>query len=182
LNKYLCGTIVLCLLAGLNRPQSLAQNGSAKPKESPAQVCFSKVKGLAGDWTHNKDNTANATIEMRYRLISGGTAIEEIQAPDSPGGMTSIYHLDNGSLVMTHYCSLGNQPHLKLTKGSTASKMEFTCGGGGGNMKSENEIHVHNLVITFVSADHIIQEWSAYKEGKELGPANKMDLYRKASK
>ena len=26
--------------------------------------------------------------------------------------MTTIYHMDLGRLVMTHYCSLGSQPYL----------------------------------------------------------------------
>ena len=182
MNKYLIGAIALCLLAGtsLNLPQSAAQTEKPKPKESSAQVCFSKLKKLAGDWTHKEDKSGKEMVTLRYRVISGGTAVEEEMLPGSPGGMTSIYHLDNGSLVMTHYCSLGNQPHLRATKASTASKMEFECGGGGGgNMKSENDMHIHHLVFTFLSDDHFTQEWAANKDGKQAGSADKFESFRK---
>ncbi len=181
MNKHLIVTIALCLLAGtsINLPQSAAQTAKPKPKESSAQVCFARLKKLAGDWTHNEDKSGKAMVSLRYKVIAGGSAVEEEMMPDSPEGMTSIYHLDNGNLVMTHYCSIGNQPHLRATKASTASKMEFQCTGGGGNMKSENDMHIHHLVLTFLSDDHFTQEWSANKDGKQTGTADKFEAYRK---
>ena len=119
-------------------------------------------------------------VTLRYRVIAGGSAVEEEMMPGSPEGMTSIYSLDNGNLVMTHYCSIGNQPHLRATKASTPSKMEFECVGGGGNMKSENDMHIHHLVLTFVSDGHFTQEWAANKDGKQTGSVDTFDAYRKA--
>jgi hypothetical protein len=172
----------LCMLAGtsFNLPRSAAQSDKPKPKETSAQLCFARLKKLAGDWTHKEDKSGKETIALRYRVIAGGSAVEEEMMPDSTGGMTSIYHLDNGSLVMTHYCSIGNQPHLRATKASTPSRIEFECVGGGGNMKSENDMHIHHLVFTFLSDDHLTQEWSANKDGKQLGSTDKYESYRKA--
>jgi hypothetical protein len=182
MNKYLIGAIALCLLAGpsLNLPQSAAQTEKPTPKETSAQTCFAKLKKLAGDWTHKDDKTGKETVTLRYRVISGGTAVEEEMLPGSPYSMTSIYTLDNGSLVMTHFCSMGNQPHLKATAASTPSKMEFECIGGGGNMKSENDYHIHHLLFTFLSDNHFTQEWAANKDGKQEGAAETYDSYRKA--
>lgn len=179
MNKYLIGAVALSLLAGLslNLSQSAAQTN--KPKETPGQICFAKLKKLAGDWTHTKDKSGKEAVSLRYRVISGGSAVEEEMLPGTPGSMTSIYHLDNGNLVMTHYCSIGNQPHLRATSSSTASKMEFECAGGGGNMKSENDMHIHHLVFTVLSDDHIVQEWSANKDGKPAGGAEKFESFRK---
>ena len=182
MSKYLIGAITLCLLAGpsLNLPQSAAQTEKTQPKETSGQICFAKLKKLAGDWAHKVDKSGKEMVTLRYRVISGGSAVEEELMPGSPGAMTSIYHLDNRNLVMTHYCSLGNQPRFKATQASTASKMEFECIGGGGNMKSENDMHIHRLVITVLSDDHFTQEWSANKDGKQAGPAAKFESYRKA--
>jgi len=58
--------------------------------------------------------------------------------------------------------------------------MEFECVGGGGNMKSENDMHIHRLVLTFLSDNHFTQEWSANKDGKQAGAADKFEAYRKA--
>jgi hypothetical protein len=184
MNKYFIGAITLCLLASpfLNLPQSAAQTEKPKPNQTSAQVCFAKLKSLAGDWTHKEDKSGKETVTLRYRVISGGSAVEEEMLPGTPGAMTSIYYLDNGSLVMTHYCSLGNQPHLRATKASTASKMEFECVGGGGNMKSENDMHIHHLVFTFLSDSHFTQEWSANQDGKQAGPADTFESFRKSAK
>ena len=183
-NKNLMVAIVSCLLAGpaVNLTPSSAQAEKPKPNETPAQACFAKLKKLAGDWTHAKDKTGKEAVTLRYRVISGGSAVEEELMPGTQGSMTSIYSLDNGNLVMTHYCSLGNQPHLMATKSSTAARMEFECSGGGGNMKSENDLHIHHLVTTVLSDDHFTQEWSANKDGKSTGPADKFDSYRKKTK
>ena len=184
MNKYLFGAIALCLLGGTiwNLPQSAAQTEKPKPKVTSAQICFAKLKSLAGDWTHKDDKTGKEKVSLRYRVISGGSAVEEEMMPGSPGAMTSIYHLDNDTLAMTHYCSIGNQPHLKATKASTTSKMEFECVGGGGNMKSEKDMHIHHLVMTFLSEDHFTQEWAANKDGKLTGSAEKFEAFRKAQK
>src|SRR5713226_7371878 len=100
MNKYLNGVITLCLLAGpaFILPRVAAQTEKPKPKETSAQVCFAKLKKLAGDWTHKDDKSGKETVTLRYRVISGGTAVEEEMLPGTPGSMTSIYHLDNGSL------------------------------------------------------------------------------------
>ncbi|MEP6755076.1 MAG: hypothetical protein ABJA67_06225 [Chthonomonadales bacterium] len=184
MNKYMIGAIALSLLAGTSSylPKSAAQTEKAKPKETPAQICFAKLKKLSGDWTHKEDKSGKEPVTLRYRVISGGTAVEEEMLPGSPGSMTSIYHLDNGNLVMTHYCSMGNQPHLKLLATSTANRLEFDCTGGGGNMKSENEMHIHHLVTTIISDNHFTQEWSANKDGKSAGATEKFESYRKTSK
>src|SRR5438105_4296124 len=102
MNKYLIGAFAFCLLAGasLNLPQSAAQTEKPKPKDTSAQLCFAKLKKLAGDWTHKEDKSGKEMVTLRYRVISGGSAVEEEILPGSPAAMTSIYHLDNGSLVM----------------------------------------------------------------------------------
>jgi hypothetical protein len=182
MNKYLIGSITLCLLAGsyLNLPQSAAQTEKPKPNKSSAQICFAKLKSLVGDWTHKDDKTGKEVVTLRYRVISGGTAVEEEMLPGSPYSMTSIYTLDNGRLAMTHFCSMGNQPHLRATTASTASRIEFECIGGGGNMKSENDYHIHHLVFTFLSDNHFTQEWAANKNGKQEGAADTYEAFRKA--
>src|SRR6266550_1348500 len=109
-------------------------------------ACFARMKKLAGDWVR-KDPQGKEMLVARYRTISGGTALEETLMPGSEE-MVSIYYMDGDNLVMTHYCSMGNQPHLKATAGSTPSKIEFVCSGKGGNMKSENDMHIHHALFT----------------------------------
>jgi hypothetical protein len=83
--------------------------------------------------------------------------------------MVSIYHMDGDNLVMTHYCSMGNQPHLKATAASTPAKIEFVCTGKGGNMKSENDMHIHHALFTLTADDNFSTAWGANKDGKNAG-------------
>jgi hypothetical protein len=50
---------------------------------------------------------------VSYQLISGGAAIMERIMPPNEPSMVSIYHLDGDKLMMTHYCSAGNQPRMQ---------------------------------------------------------------------
>ena len=94
--------------------------------------------------------------------------------------MTSIYHMNNGVLEMTHYCSAGNQPHFKATSASTPEKIEFECVGNGGNMKSENDMHIHHVLFMIPADDHFTSAWSGNSGGKSAGPPLKFEVQRKA--
>jgi hypothetical protein len=65
--------------------------------------------------------------------------------------MLSVYHLDKGRLLMTHYCALGNQPRMKLnTRKSTASELVFDFDGGT-NLNPRRDMHMHSLRLTLPS-------------------------------
>jgi len=82
--------------------------------------------------------------------------------------MITVYHPDGDGLAMTHYCMLGNQPHMKAAKDSKDGTLKFTCSGGT-NMTCSSDKHMHSLLITFVDAEHIKEDWALYDGGKELG-------------
>ncbi len=105
-------------------------------------------------------------ITAEYRLVAGGSAIEERIFVGTPKEMVTMYHDKQGKLAMTHYCMLGNQPGM-LLKSSDAGKLEFdfdtTCG-----LDAKSETHMHALVITFSGADTITQDWKLSAPGKPL--------------
>lgn len=146
--------------------------------KSTAVACFARMKKLQGDW-YSKDSGGAEHLVVRYRVISGGTALEETDLPGSEE-MVSIYHMDGDSLVMTHYCSIGNQPHLRATAASTPSRIEFACTGHGENMKSENDLHIHHALFVLRSEDRFTSTWIAAKDGKSAGPHAVFELYRKS--
>jgi hypothetical protein len=37
------------------------------------------------------------------------------------GGMSTAYHLDNGTLMLTHYCGAGNQPRMRVKASRTTA-------------------------------------------------------------
>ena len=100
--------------------------------------------------------------------------------PGTSEEMVTIYYLDGPSLVMTHYCALGNQPHLKATAASTPDKMLFDCDSVG-NAKSHNEMHMHHLTLVCKDASHLESEWQAAQDGKP-GMTAKFQVHRKGAK
>ena len=87
-------------------------------------------------------------LKITYELTSAGNAIVERFAAGKPHEMVTVYHDYNGKLTMTHYCSLGNQPHMELT-GSGVSDLVFVLSEKNPGLASLNEMHMHALRIAF---------------------------------
>ena len=56
--------------------------------------------------------------------------------------MVTVYHADGDEVVLTHYCVLGNQPHMKARPGGDGKQIVFECVGGT-NLASERDKHMH---------------------------------------
>src|SRR5258705_9401074 len=84
----------------------------AAPKTSSD---FDRMKSLVGTWKGKADmGQGMMEFTVEYRLISGGSAIEERIFAGTPKEMLTIYHDRKGKLALTHYCMLGNQPGMVL--------------------------------------------------------------------
>jgi hypothetical protein len=153
-----------------------AKPGKEGGKGSPAATCFAQMKKLVGDWVM-KDESGKEVVALRYKVTAGGSALQEIDFPGSDHEMISMYHMDGNSLVLTHYCHLGNQPHLKMTAASTPQKLVFECAGGT-YTKSHDEMHIHRGVVTLKDADHMLSEWTGFTDGK-AGFTAKFEVARK---
>jgi hypothetical protein len=137
---------------------------------------FDKLKALAGDWTKPD---GDGTVEASYRVTAGGTAVVETLFPGTPHEMVTVFTVDKGDLVLTHYCAEGNQPRMKALKGGDASAIDFKFDGGG-NIKSPKDGHMHEASFAFKDADHLTSKWQFYKDGKP-GELAEFNLVRKAS-
>ena len=94
--------------------------------------------------------------------------------------MITMYHLDGDSLVLTHYCSLGNQPRLKAKEADKENQVAFDFLDGA-NIDPAKDEHMHAVVFEFVGDDHLKADWTSYSEGKPKLTA-KFDLKRKQAK
>jgi len=139
----------------------------APPKDpANAEAAFQRLKTLAGRW---EGTTPHGKIALVYEVVSDGQALVEHEFMPSASGrpeeqMVTVYNLDRGHLVMTHYCHIGNQPHMQaqaFDSGSNAIRFDFT---EGGNMTGDpGEVAMRRLVITFTSPDDLATEWTLYK-------------------
>ena len=87
---------------------------------------FDALKKLAGEWVEvGKDGKPTDKLVSSVRVTSAGTAVEETLFPGSDHEMVTMYHLDGDDLILTHYCSLGNQPRLRRAgRGSASNRLQ----------------------------------------------------------
>ncbi len=128
---------------------------------------FEKMKGLVGVWEGKGDmGKGMDSIKATYELTSAGNAIVERLFVGQPHEMVTVYHDFKGKLSMTHYCSLGNQPHMDLMNPGENTMM-FVLSKKNPNLSSVKETHMHALKISMGSKDSITQTWTLYEKGKK---------------
>jgi len=128
---------------------------------------FERVKELVGVWEGKADmGKGMEGIKATYELTSAGNAIVERLFVGQPHEMVTVYHDFDGRLSMTHYCSLGNQPHMELMNAGD-NNMMFVLSEKNSNLSSLKETHMHALTISFDSKDSITQTWSLYENGEK---------------
>jgi hypothetical protein len=139
---------------------------------------FDALKRLAGDWIGTIKHGSNEhEVTVNYKVTSGGSAVVETLLAGTEHEMITVFYEDGGDLVLTHYCMLHNQPHMRAKANGAAGKLEFKFDGGT-NIKSDRDQHMHDLTLQILSDDHIKAAWTMYKDGKKMDTAT-LDLKRK---
>jgi hypothetical protein len=125
---------------------------------------FDQLKSLAGEW-EGKGNTGVAT-KVTYQVVSNGSTIMERLQPANEPEMITMYTLDGDRVVVTHYCSAGNQPTMQTAPLTSATgKYDFTFAHLGG-AKSPDEGHMQSLTLTVTDKNHLTQIWTFTDHGK----------------
>jgi len=144
------------------------QSGQAKHTASAAMppyngsADFERMKSLVGRWS--ADSPEMGKMNTEFRVIAGGSVIEERFAEGTPMEMLSTYHDVNGRLTMTHYCMLQNQPRMNLVK-STADSLTFDLAPTPG-LNPAKDKHMHGATYTFIDPNHFKLEGVAWENGK----------------
>ena len=103
----------------MKRPNSLAAlcflvlmlGAGSSQGQAKAEAGFDQLKTLLGKWEGVGEDGIRRTVS--YQLLSGGTALMEILAPEGEPDMVTVYTVDGDHLALTHYCSANNQPRMK---------------------------------------------------------------------
>lgn len=156
-------TLGLLVLAAIFSAATLVARQMKEKATSPE---FERLKTLVGSWKGT--DPEGKPILVSYKLVSEGTAVLEMLGSEGHAeSMVTMYHPDHGGLMLTHYCSMGNQPRMKLdpAKGSDSTLvfafLDVT------NMESSDEPHIHGLTIIFRDETHFAQQWVSMASGKE---------------
>lgn len=148
----------------------------ARPEGSvTAAQQFEKMKSLAGTWETAPG--AQMPGKVVYRVVGGGSALEEQLFPGEPHEMVTMYHLDGDQFVMTHYCAAGNQPKMRAAPASDLStiRFEFVSLSNGDPSKG---MHMHEGTFAFGDDGHLRSHWSGWQDGKPGEHEVHMDLVR----
>ena len=129
----------------------------------PAAKAFDQIKSLAGEWIGKLSDGGETRVA--YRVASAGSAVIETIGDDATG-MVSVYTLDGDRILMTHYCSVGNQPRMaaKVTPDTKTLVFEFL---DISNLSSPDAMHIHGLTMTIVGPDQVTNVWTHRMGGKD---------------
>lgn len=139
----------------------------AELPDTKSAAAFEKLKGLAGTWQAvATDGTKTRTTSEL--VASGSTLLERYVDESMPSGseMITLYHLDGGRLVLTHYCMAGNQPRMEAASFDAASgelQFEFL---DATNLKTPADGHMHRARFRFESPEQFTTEWEFFEDGK----------------
>ncbi|MEO8616009.1 MAG: hypothetical protein ABI600_12775 [Luteolibacter sp.] len=146
---------------------SLRASAAETPAAKAGSPEFERMKTLVGSWAGKTDmGKGPVDFTLQFRVLAGGSVVEERCFAGTPDEMVSMYYDQNGKLAMTHYCMMGNRPGMKLKSADAKSiKLDFdpACG-----IDPAKESHMHALSITFDDADTITTSCVAIMDGKEM--------------
>ena len=145
---------------------SLLLTACAAQAQTPAQKSFDQLKSLTGSW---EGKTAQGKpVQVTFRDTAGGSALmSEINA-HGPEDMISMFHLDGPNrLLLTHYCSVGNQPRMAASASSDGKTIPFDFLDAT-NLSAPDAGHMQRVVFTVVDANHHTEDWTFANHGKEM--------------
>jgi hypothetical protein len=144
---------------------AVSQGHDGKKADAP----LDKFKELAGEWVGKGDHEGQKMdSRIVYKVTSAGSAVVETMDPGGPHEMITVIHQDGDHLGLTHYCGIGNQPHMKASPKPGDNKVAFDFVSAS-NLHSPNDMYMHNVTYTFVDKDTLKTEWTNYDKGKEAG-------------
>lgn len=148
--------IAAVIFAALTVSSALAQ--------SDAQKSFDQLKALTGSWEGTSPD--GKPLLVTYRETSGGSAVlSEIQGDHS---MISTFNLDGPNrLLMTHYCSVGNQPRMQASVSPDGKTITFGFVDAT-NLATPDAGHMQTMVLTVLDNNHHTEDWTFVDHGKEM--------------
>lgn len=154
----MASALALCTIA-------FAQSATQK---SNAEMSFDRLKSLAGTWkgaisVDPPQTGMGGEGWVSFRVTSRGNAlVHEMKQPGTPDDPSkddpiTMLYLDEGRLLLTHYCDAGNRPRMagKMSADGKTVEFDFLDVAGGTQYG-----HMHHAVFTLVDDNHHIEEWT----------------------
>jgi hypothetical protein len=164
------------LIASLGLAMSLPASAQSDAKDS-----FDKLKTLAGSWEGHvttfpeQSDIQGKAVQATLRVTSMGNAImHEMTGAGRPDDPITMLYLDNGRLMLSHYCDAGNRPRMTGAISPDGKTVEFAFLDVAGSTQYG---HMDHAVFTVVDANHHIEDWTYLQPGDKPVRAH-MELQR----
>ena len=132
--------------------------------QSDAKSTFERLQTLTGTWEGK--SSQGDPLRVTFRQTSGGTAILS-ELTGKGEDMITMFHMDNNRVLMTHYCSAGNQPRMQASMSPDGKTITFTFIDAA-NLATPKAGHMAHMVLTIPDGDHHTEEWTFVMDGKEI--------------
>ena len=190
--RYLAVTLVA--LVAFSSPAFAQTGGHDHPGTSASNPldshsnndkAFDRLKALAGSWEGKVITTPSAPeadgkpAQVSFRVASmGHTLMHEMTIEGRPDHPVTMLVVDNGRLLLTHYCDADNRPRMIGSVSPDGKTVTFEFVDISGNLQFG---HMHHAVFTLIDADHHIEEWTFMMPGDKPMKAT-LDLRRASGK
>lgn len=152
---------------------ALALAATTALAQTDAQKAFTAIKNMPGTW-EGKMPDGN-TFQVTFKVVSGGSAVmSEILGKED---MISVFNMDGPNrLLLTHYCSVGNQPRMQGSVSPDGKTVTFNFVDAT-NLATPDAGRMQSMVLTLLDENHHTEEWTFNNHGKEMKEI--FDLRRK---
>lgn len=131
--------------------------------QSDAQRSFDNLKTLAGTWDGTIETTPAAPevqgkhVQVTLRVTSMGNALmHEMRVEGRKDDPITMLYMDDGRLLLTHYCDAGNRPRMVAQNSADGKNVEFQFLDIAGSTQYG---HMHRAMFSPGDADHHAEEW-----------------------
>ena len=136
-----------------------------------SEVAFDILKErLVGEWKGRIVHSSEPVKATFYLTGNDSAIVEFIQRPQKPkSSMSTVYHLADDNLQLTHYCSFMNQPRLRATSVSPDSNtVEFSFIDVT-NLERSGDRYTHRMTVKFPAPGKASVSYIGLIEGEEAG-------------
>src|SRR5579864_1368556 len=113
---------------------------------------------LAGNRDHHPPVRSARQVRAHYVRVTslGNVLMHEIKLQGRPDDPITMLYLDEGRLLLTHYCDAGNRPRMvgKMTPDGKTVEFEFL------DIAGNPQYHMHHSVFTIIDATHHSEDWT----------------------
>lgn len=141
---------------------SLALTAAAAEPITP-RAAFAQLQTLVGEWEGKTEK--GRALKVSYRLTANNTVLIETWTLGPTRESLTLYHMDNESLIATHYCPVGNQPRLRFKEGGSASVFVFEFVSAT-NLPKPEAAHQHRFEMELLQPNSFARSETYLENGK----------------